>query len=72
MGESLAGRAANLSLLALAISDARRLHRVAAELPDGRVEAKALSCRAPNPYPLGDGAKAMHLQDLEWDWGLPS
>lgn len=55
-----------------AAADARRLHQVAAELPEGRVEAKALICRAPNPYPLGDGAQALPLQELAGAWGLPT
>jgi len=50
--------------------DARRLRQVAADLPAGSVAAMALLCRAPHPYPLGEGVQALPLGALAEAWGL--
>lgn len=51
-------------------SDARRLHQVAAELPEGSVEARSLVCRSSHRFPLGNGADAVPLAELAASWGL--
>ncbi len=44
--------------------DAAALHAVAALLRKGSVVRRALVCRTPNPYPLGDGAEAVPADAL--------
>jgi hypothetical protein len=44
--------------------DSAILERVAAELPPRTVLRRALVCRAPNPYPLGNGAEALPVTAL--------
>lgn len=51
-------------------ADARRLKQVAAELPAGSVAAMALLCRAPHPFPLGDGVEALPAEAMGEAWGL--
>ncbi len=45
--------------------DAQSLHRVAGDLPKGRVGRMALICRAANPFPVGSGVEAIPLGDIE-------
>jgi len=51
-------------------AEARRLREVAAELGPDRVAAMALLCRAPHPFPLGEGVEALPPQALAEAWGL--
>ncbi len=41
--------------------DGSSLRRIARELPPGSVRSLSIVCRAPNPYPLGDDARAVPL-----------
>ena len=51
-------------------ADAARLHQVAALLPASSVSARALLCRAPHRFPLGNGVDALPLEELASAWGL--
>jgi len=51
-------------------AEARRLRQVAAELPEGSVAAMALLCRAPHPFPLGEGVEALPAEAVATAWGL--
>ncbi len=50
--------------------DAGPLRRIARDLPPGSVRSLSIFCRAPNAYPLGDGARAVPLDapDALDDW----
>jgi len=51
--------------------DAAALRRIAGMLPAGSVRSMSIFCRAPNPYPLGDGgvrAASLDAPDALADW----
>ena len=51
--------------------DAAALRRIAGKLPAGAVRSMSIFCRAPNPYPLGDGgvrAAPLDAPDALADW----
>ncbi|MFM7733408.1 MAG: ATP-binding protein [Cyanobium sp.] len=51
-------------------AETRRLRQVAAELPQGSVEAMAVICRSGHRHPLGEGIEALPPWELAAAWGL--
>lgn len=51
-------------------AESRRLRQVAAELPEGQVEALAVICRTAHRHPLGEGIEALPPWELAEAWGL--
>ncbi|MEB3331361.1 MAG: DUF4143 domain-containing protein [Synechococcaceae cyanobacterium] len=51
-------------------AETKHLRQVAAELPEGSVEAMAVVCRSSHRYPLSEGIEALPPWELAAAWGL--